>query len=136
MRSQRGSGVPGAGDPETKSVLVLSPDALAAALLAARAEIEGYRPAFAGPGESPRDALRRVRPDALLAERSWNAADDGAGAAFIGPAKMLGARVILCGRSCVADHLRELARAHDVCALVLPPAPGELGRLLAGRPAP
>ena len=113
---------------EGRTALVLSPDALAAALLGALLETEGWVPRFAHGGESARDALRRVRPDVALIDC---AAADACSAAVIGPATMMGVRVLLFGRADVASLMR--ARAHElgVFTLGVPPAPGELRRALA-----
>jgi CheY-like chemotaxis protein len=47
---------------QPKKVLVLSDQPMAAALLGMLLELEGYEPAFAQDGESPEEALARVRP--------------------------------------------------------------------------
>ena len=53
---------------KTPTALVLSDDPLAAALVAAAIEHYGVRPVFAAAGESPRDALRRLRPRVVLVD--------------------------------------------------------------------
>lgn len=112
---------------EAKLVLVMSRDALAAALLGALVEIEGYAPRFVRDGEPARDALRRVRPVAVLLDCDF---PGGCAAAFIGPAKMLGASVVLFGRPAVAGVIAECAERFGVPVLAMPPSPGQLAGLL------
>jgi hypothetical protein len=109
-------------------VLVLSADPLAAALVGALVEIEGQTPAFAARDEVPRDALRRVRPHVLLADCG---APDGCGPALIGPAKMVGARVVLFGHPRIAALVDECATLYRVAVLPIPPGPGDMRRALA-----
>ena len=109
----------------------MSRDALAAALLGALVELEGYAPRFVHDREPARDALRRVRPMAVLVDCEF---PEGCAAAFVGPAKMMGARVVLFGRPAVARVVAACAQQFDVPVLAMPPAPGELARLL-GPPA-
>jgi hypothetical protein len=72
--------------------LILSEDALAAALLGSAVELAGHRPHFPEPQEAARDALRRVRPGLVVVESDHA---DGGTEAFLGPAIMTGARVVL-----------------------------------------
>lgn len=112
---------------EARSVLIVSHDALAAALLGALAETEGQAPHFARGGESARAALRRVRPRAVLVDCDF---PDGCAAALIGPARMIGARVVLFGRPAIAGRVAACAEQFGAPVLAMPPAPGELARLL------
>lgn len=113
---------------EATSVLVMSADPLAAALLGALVELEGYTPHFLREGEGPRDALRRVRPAVALIDCE---SPEARSAAVIGPARMMGARVALFGRPAIADLVEQCAAEFGVAILGVPPALGELGRLLA-----
>ncbi|CAA9297564.1 MAG: hypothetical protein AVDCRST_MAG11-601 [uncultured Gemmatimonadaceae bacterium] len=115
---------------EASSALVLSTDALAAALLGALVELEGYAPRFAHADEPARDALRRLRPAVVLIDCGWA---EACGAAVIGPATMIGVRVLLFGRPAVAHVVRACAEEFGVPVLALPPAPGELRQALAER---
>ena len=112
---------------EARAVLIMSHDALAAALLGALAEAEGHAPHFARGDESPRDALRRVRPGAVVVD--CDVGDEDA-AALIGPARMMGARVVLFGRPAIAGRVAACAEQFGVPVLAVLPAPGELARLL------
>ena len=112
---------------EATSVLVLSTDALAAALVGALVESEGYHAAFARRAEPPREALRRVRPRLVLADCDC---PEACGPELIGPARMIGAGVVLFGRPQLGAYVRDCADLYGVGALVLPPAPGALRRAL------
>ena len=104
-------------------MLVLSADALAAALLGALIETEGHRVAFTNGGESARDALRRVRPAVILLDCEY---PDACSSAVIGPAKMMGAGVLLFARPQLDRELHECAERYGVAALLMPAARGEL----------
>jgi DNA-binding NtrC family response regulator len=73
-------------------VLIFSADPLGAALLGAAVELAGHTPHFPQAGESARAALRRVRPRIALVDCDH---EDACTEAFIGPAVMTGARVLL-----------------------------------------
>jgi len=73
-------------------VLILSADALAAALLGAAVQLAGHQPHFLAPREVPRDALRRVRPAVILVDCDHEGA---CVESFVGPALMTGARLLL-----------------------------------------
>ena len=113
---------------EPKSVLVTSTDPLAAALLGALVELEGYTPHFLREREGPRAALRRVRPAVVLIDCD---SAEARSASVIGPAKMLGTRVALFGRPAIAALVERCAAEFGVAILAVPPAPGELRRALA-----
>jgi hypothetical protein len=97
------------------AVLIFSEDSLAAALLGAVVELGGFRPAFPTDGDSPRDALLRVRARAVLIECNHAAC----GPSFFGPALMMGARVVLVGSRRSGDP-RGLADAFGLRAITLP----------------
>jgi hypothetical protein len=106
-----------------RSTLILSHDALAAALLGAAVELAEGAPHFALAAESPRDAVRRVRPHLLVVdcddERSCTEA-------VLGPAIMIGARVVLFRSARTRRDVAGLASALGVTMLELP---GDLERL-------
>ncbi len=116
-----------------RSVLVMSTDALVAALLGALVEIEGYTPHFVRDGEDAREALRRVWPGVMLVDCDH---PEACRAAFLGPAKMMGTRVVLFGRPGLAAVMRECAERFQLRTLAMPPAPGALGRALSDESAP
>lgn len=104
-------------------VLVIANDELAAALLAALIEAYEYRPVFPRAGESPRDALRRERPAAVV----MHCADEATcSEALLGPATMLGSTAIVVGTRRDASRLAELRRRFEVRTAVLAPDSDEL----------
>jgi hypothetical protein len=109
--------------------LILSPDPLAAALVAAACELAGLRPAFVSPDESPRAALRRVRPMAVLM-----AADDAcvADATFLGPAKMTGSHLFVFGREPQLREVEDIITRFGLEALTLPRDAFEVVQRLRG----
>ena len=74
------------------AVLILSSDALAAALLGAAVELAGHMPHFAREGEPARGALLRVRPKLVLIDCDH---EESCSDEFVGPALMTGGRVLL-----------------------------------------
>ena len=110
-----------------RPVLVLSTDDLAGALLAALAETAGLAPAFAGPAETPRDALRRVRPALVLVDCEHETACTEQ---FLGPVRMTGATALVFGRGVNAEQLRRLADQHQVRVFTLPLDADELARTI------
>lgn len=76
----------------TRRLLICTTDPLAAALLAAAVELDGQDPRFPEPGEPARAALLRVRPAVVLIDCDYPEACDDI---FVGPALMLGVRVVL-----------------------------------------
>lgn len=98
------------------SALVVSTDALLAALLGAAVETLGYAAAFPAPGEPPRLALGRLRPAVVLVDcAAESCADD-----ILGPATMLGAGLVLFGDTASTARRRELAMRHGAALLTLP----------------
>jgi DNA-binding NtrC family response regulator len=79
-------------DDRVSVILIFSADPLGAALLAAAVELADHTPRFPQAGESARAALRRVRPRIALVDCDH---EDACTEAFIGPAVMTGARVLL-----------------------------------------
>jgi hypothetical protein len=115
------------GDVSRLDVLILSADPLSAALLGAAVELAGHSPNFERPGEGPRAALRRVRPQLALIDCDH---DEACTDSFIGPAIMTGARVqLLCShrgeRDCTA-----LARRLGLPIAMLPMEHGDFASLL------
>ena len=79
-------------DVSRDTVLVLSSDPLAAALLGAAIELAGRAPKFPRADESPRSALLRVRPRLVVIDSDH---EDACSEAFVGPALMTGSQVVL-----------------------------------------
>ncbi|HVE80257.1 MAG TPA: hypothetical protein VNA89_15430, partial [Gemmatimonadaceae bacterium] len=121
--------IPGLMHAAKPTVLILSPDALTAALLAALVEFEGLAPAFGEDSEPPRKALRRMRPRVVLVDVDHATACTPS---FLGPAAMTGARVLLFGPERAAAAVRETAAAHSLSSFTLPVGAAAFGRLLDG----
>ena len=104
--------------PREQLVLILSHDAVAAALLGGLVETLGYEVQFARPPESPEDSIRRLKPRVCLIDcgdvLSCNSE-------FVGRAIMRGVSVVIYGTSATLDRVRELARAHNIDTLLMPP---------------
>ena len=92
-------------------VLILSADALAAALLGGAVELTGHSPHFPKPHEAARDALRRVRPGLVVVGADHA---DGGTEAFLGPALMTGARLLLFDSRDRGDQGDRAAHGADV----------------------
>ncbi len=110
------------------SILVLSTDPLGAALLGALVETVGYQTLFARANEGPRDTVLRLRPRIVLVDCEYA---DACNDAFLGPARMLGAGVLVYAAQRRADQLRAVVERHDVATFTLPIAAAELAKLLA-----
>jgi DNA-binding NtrC family response regulator len=100
------------------TILILSADAVAAALFGALLETLGYAVRFARPPEESEDAIRRVRPRVCLVD-----CDDETTCTseLLGRAAMRGISVVIFGRSAALDRALALAREHDIELLLVPP---------------
>ena len=97
--------------------LVLSTDALIAALIGALLEIHGYKPFFPDADESERDSLRRIRPGIVLVDCE---AESACSEAFFGPATMTGARVIMFSASRSKQEVASFAAKYGFDWFILP----------------
>lgn len=111
-------------DPRT-TVLIVSDDPTAAALLGGLVETLGYHPEFATVLTSP-DGFRQKRPRACLLDCESDACDE----ASIARAIMRGVSVVLVGPRRVLDSMRNVAARHGADLLFMPPEPGPLGDVL------
>src|SRR4051812_38127540 len=104
-------------------ILILSDDAVAAALLGALIETLGYSVKFARPPEDTEQSIRRVRPNVCLLD-----CDDPAKCTdeVLGRAAMRRISVVIFGRVEALERVRALAAAHDIDMLLVPPAAEEL----------
>ncbi|MDB4877736.1 MAG: hypothetical protein JWM41_4182 [Gemmatimonadetes bacterium] len=104
-------------------ILILSADAVAAALLGALIETLGYPVRFARPPENTDQTIRRVRPKVCLLD----CVDPGScNDEVLGRAAMRGISVVIFGTSAALDRVRALALEHDIDMLLVPPDPAEL----------
>jgi hypothetical protein len=109
------------------AVLVLSSDPLAAALLGAAVELAGHVPSFSREGELPRAALLRLRPRLVLVDCDH---EDACSDAFVGPAIMTGARVLLFRSRRSSRDVTDLAARMQVPVVELPLQGDRLTRVL------
>jgi hypothetical protein len=112
-------------------VLLLSADPLASALLGAAVELAGHVPRFPRAGETARDALRRLRPRAVLVDGDHEACSDE----FIGPALMTGARVQLFRSRHTQRDAGDIARRLGLSIVEFPMESDALTALLRDLPA-
>src|SRR5690349_12405449 len=110
-----------------RPVLILSEDAVAAALLGALVETLGYEVRFANPPEAPDESFRRERPRVALIDGDYPAAygDD-----VLGRATMRGICVVIFGNREVCSRVRALALEHNIETLLMPPDVKELDLVL------
>ncbi|MDQ6927027.1 MAG: hypothetical protein M3154_12450 [Candidatus Eremiobacteraeota bacterium] len=109
-------------------VLIVSGDVLVAALLGALADAEGFEALFVGDGESPRAALARLRPDAVLIDCESDASPDEH---VLGPAMMTGATIVVLGPARARPRMESLRARYGVHVLEIPIEPHQLRAILA-----
>ena len=107
------------------TVLVVSDDATAAALLGGLVETFGYQVAFATVMNSG-DVMRRARPQVCMLDCDGDACDE----ATIARIMMRGASVVLVGPRSLLVGMRELASRHGAEIVFTPPEPGPLSDAL------
>jgi DNA-binding NtrC family response regulator len=100
-------------------VLILSDDAVAAALLGGLVETLGYRVRFARPPEAAEDSLRRVRPRICLVD---SGDPESSRNDFLGRAAMRGVSVVIFGTPEALARVRAVAAAHHIDTLLMPPS--------------
>ena len=109
------------------AVLIFSSDPLSAALLGAAVELAELVPIFPQSAEGARPALLRVRPQLVLVDCDH---DEACSDAFVGPAIMTGARVMLLrSRRSVTDRAA-FAERLGLTVVEMPVEHETLGRLL------
>jgi hypothetical protein len=113
-------------DP-ANTVLIVSTDATAAALLGGLVETLGYEVKFGRVNEPSDEMLRRVRPRVCMLDCETT---DACSDATIGRAMMRGVSVVLVGPAELLAGMRELASRHGVEMVFTPPLPGPLGEVL------
>jgi CheY-like chemotaxis protein len=108
-------------------ILILSADAIAAALLGALIETLGYSVRFARSPESGGQALKRVRPGVLLLDcHDPDACNDE----VLGHAMMRNISVVIFGTREMLDRVRALALQHRIDTLLMPPSPQDVEETL------
>jgi DNA-binding NtrC family response regulator len=101
-------------------ILILSDDAVAAALLGALIETLGYSVKFAQAPESAEQTFRRVKPRVCLLD-----CDDPSKCSdeVLGRAMMRGISVVIFGTTPALERVRRLATEHSIDTLLVPPDP-------------
>jgi DNA-binding NtrC family response regulator len=108
-------------------ILILSADAVAAALLGALVETLGYPVCFASPRESAEQSIRRTRPHVVLVD----AADSSlSNREVLGRATMRGVSVVMFGTAAALRRVRRLANGHRIETLAMPAEATELREIL------
>jgi DNA-binding NtrC family response regulator len=99
-------------------ILILSADAVAAALLGALIETLGYSVKFVRHPETTDATIRRVRPRVCLLN-----CDDGetCNGEVLGRAAMRRISVVVFGTSAALERVRSLAEEHEIEMLLVPP---------------
>ena len=110
------------------AVLVFSADPVAAALIGAVVEVAGHAPQFPQPDEGARDALRRVHPRLAIVDCDH---EEACSDAFIGPALMTGAEVLLFASDRRAEASRDFAKRLGLTIIRMPADEERLVRWLA-----
>lgn len=100
------------------SVLILSHDVVAAALLGGLVEILGYPVRFQQAQETAEESVRRVRPRVCLVDCNDPRA---CRAEFLGRAGMRGVCVVIFGTARALERVRTIVMGHDVETLTMPP---------------
>jgi hypothetical protein len=100
-------------------VLILSTDAVAAALVGALVETLGYAVRFHRPPEDPTETLRRARPDVAMVDGGDELMISDA---VLGHAAMRGISVVVFGSREALDGIRALAQTHRIHTLIAPPS--------------
>ncbi|HXT14067.1 MAG TPA: hypothetical protein VN706_00460 [Gemmatimonadaceae bacterium] len=108
-------------------ILILSDDAVAAALLGALIETLGYAVRFARPPEDAEQSIRRVKPKVCLLDCEDPGRCSGE---VLGRAAMRRISVVIFGTSDALARVRQLAAEHDIETLLVPPEPTVLGETL------
>jgi len=108
-------------------ILILSDDAVAAALLGALIETLGYSVKFARPPETPEQSIRRVRPKVCMLDCEDPAS---CSAELLGRAAMRRISVVIFGTAQALERVRQVAAEHDIDTLLVPPEPEELDATL------
>lgn len=112
---------------EPHLVLILSTDAVAAALVGALVETLGYSVRFHKPPEDPTETLRRERPEVAMVDGSDQLMISDA---VLGHAAMRGISVVVFGSREALDGIRALAQVHRIHTLIAPPTLPKTSELL------
>lgn len=98
-------------------ILILSADAVAAALLGALVETLGYPVGFARPAEDADQSIRRAHPRVLLVDCTDSTSCNRE---VLGRATMRGVSVVVFGTTAALRRVRDLAHEHRLDTLLMP----------------
>lgn len=103
-------------EEQASTVLILSTDAITAALLSILAELEGYTPVFTSRGESSLEGLARLRPTVVLVDCDHEACTDS----LFDLASGLGVKVVIFSPGRMKDDIRAFAEERSLPWFSLP----------------
>ena len=106
-----------AGSPGSHVVLIISSDAVAAALLGGLVETLGFLVRFFEAPEAVEEAIRRTRPSVAMVDchDPTLVRED-----LLGRARMRGISVVIFGTPDALHRVRELAMEHQLDTLIMP----------------
>lgn len=115
------------GAPGKHVVLILSTDAVAAALLGALIETLGYLVRFYRPAQHPDEAFKREKPAVAMVD-----CDDPTVMRedVLGRARMRGISVVIFGSADALHRVRDLALEHALDTIIMPATIEELDETL------
>jgi hypothetical protein len=114
-------------DRPPRQVLIMSTDAVVAALLGTLIELDGHAPRFPQPDEPPIAALSRVRPHAVLVDCDHADACTGE---FFERGREQRTGVVLFSAARLQDEVHEIADRHGLPSFALPVDRAALARVL------
>ena len=112
----------------SRQVLIVSTDAVVAALLGTLVELDGHAPLFPMADERPRRALQRLKPDAAHVDCDHA---DPCVREFFDQGRAQSTGVVLFSAARLRDEVQEIARRHELPAFALPIDRATLSRMLA-----
>ena len=112
----------------SRQVLILSRDAVVAALLGTLVELDGHAPVFPARDEPPRSALERLRPPVALVDCDHAHA---CGEEFFAMGRAQATGVVLFSASRLQREVREIAERFGLPSFALPIDRASLTRVIA-----
>lgn len=112
----------------SRQVLILSTDAVVAALLGTLVELDGHAPVFPSRDELPHRALERLRPRVVLVDCDHA---DACAADFFAQGRAQSTGVVLFSASRLQREVREVAERYGLPSFALPIDRASLARVVA-----
>jgi hypothetical protein len=113
--------------PQGSTVLILSTDAVASALLSILTELEGFTPVFAAGDDTPEESLTRLRPRFLLVDCDHQAACNES---LFDLARRLDSKVVIFSPGRMSYDVQDFAEARQLPWFALPIDRATLARIL------